>query len=302
MKPILILITFTFLSFNLLSQQWAPTGATWTYNYYNPPYQGYTQIKYIDDTLIAGENAKVMSSTIYTYNNQNGAYQSTQLDTEYTFENNNIVYLLTNNIWDTLFNFNTVINSGWVLPRQTTGPLCDSNLYMHVVSTGQTLLSGQIFNFLDVEYSFVAGQYANVYQERIVPKIGSIDAYMFPYTGCGCPDCSIAGALRCYSDSSFFYQNPDFYGACEFVTYASLPFNELNLEVEIYPNPTSNTLFIKGLTDFKDVNYSITDLSGKEIKSSCCSKSIVIEELHSGVYFLRIEKEEEFLIKKFIKE
>lgn len=67
----------------------------------------------------------------------------------------------------------------------------------------------------------------------------------------------------------------------------------------IYPNPASNLIFIK--TD-KEFTASIFDVLGKEVIGKINSSEINISALNSGIYFLRINSEGNFFIKKIIKE
>jgi hypothetical protein len=68
---------------------------------------------------------------------------------------------------------------------------------------------------------------------------------------------------------------------------------QLKNTVEVYPNPTSNQLFIKfDLTKSQKINYSLSDIAGKIILENTIDKmmggfkTIDTKEIENGVYFL----------------
>ena len=75
-------------------------------------------------------------------------------------------------------------------------------------------------------------------------------------------------------------------------------------EFEIYPNPTSNVLHIQnnsGVTMNAINIYSINGSLIKQIKSNEVVTTISVSELQSGIYFVKIEANNQFITKKFIK-
>lgn len=70
--------------------------------------------------------------------------------------------------------------------------------------------------------------------------------------------------------------------------------------IEIYPNPTQNSLNFKGISDF---NYKIYDLKGAcVLEGENCNESIDVRKLSKGIYQIKINKENTIISKKFIKE
>lgn len=71
-------------------------------------------------------------------------------------------------------------------------------------------------------------------------------------------------------------------------------------EVNIYPNPTSNTLFIENSNyDFEQIE--IYDTFGKRVYSDKFSLEINVSDLNSGMYILKLKTADATLNKKFIK-
>ena len=75
--------------------------------------------------------------------------------------------------------------------------------------------------------------------------------------------------------------------------------DQTKLDISIYPNPTSNTLFISG--NETPITVSIYDLLGKEILSIKNTNNINVKALPSGVYVIRISDGVGQTNRKFIK-
>lgn len=72
--------------------------------------------------------------------------------------------------------------------------------------------------------------------------------------------------------------------------------------LSIFPNPIDATLNIKAWSDFRGGRFSIMDRSGKEFfESTVTSDSIDVSVLPSGLYILRLTKNERSARGKFIK-
>lgn len=72
--------------------------------------------------------------------------------------------------------------------------------------------------------------------------------------------------------------------------------------LSIFPNPIDATLNIKAWSDFRGGHFSITDRSGKEFfESTVTSDSIDVSVLPSGLYILRLTKDQRSARGKFIK-
>lgn len=80
--------------------------------------------------------------------------------------------------------------------------------------------------------------------------------------------------------------------------------NISEVEFELYPNPTTEYLYVKRLTDSESINIMIIDLEGKEILSiepqSLLTKTD-ISQLASGLYTIVVSVGDNYSSKKFIK-
>jgi len=113
----------------------------------------------------------------------------------------------------------------------------------------------------------------------------------------------IATNLNCISVDDVNYATNNWSDVFDTVVYSTdcstLNTDDFQVEnLKLYPNPSSDYLQISGLQ--QHVNYSILDVQGKEIQFGTLRphEEIVINALHSGLYFLRIDSGINF---KFIK-
>ena len=73
--------------------------------------------------------------------------------------------------------------------------------------------------------------------------------------------------------------------------------------LRIYPNPVTNDLHIE-LQDQKDYNFKLIDLQGriiKEIWTSPAIRSIILKEIPTGTYILRIQSKDFITYRKIVK-
>jgi len=96
-------------------------------------------------------------------------------------------------------------------------------------------------------------------------------------------------------DSPLSASNKPVWGTCP---TASID-DQNQLDISIYPNPTSNTLFITG--NETPIAVSIYNVLGKEVLSIKNTNKINVQALPSGVYVIRISDGVGQTNRKFIK-
>ncbi|WP_438988721.1 T9SS type A sorting domain-containing protein [Polaribacter sp.] len=88
-------------------------------------------------------------------------------------------------------------------------------------------------------------------------------------------------------------------GAFEFGGTLSTRNLEFFNKLSVYPNPVTNTIFVSGIDEIDTINiFSV--LGKKEIEVSN-RNYINVSQLSKGVYFIQVEKENNIISKKFIK-
>lgn len=74
-----------------------------------------------------------------------------------------------------------------------------------------------------------------------------------------------------------------------------------NDKFSIYPNPASNNITILGVDELQKVTISILDLNGQILSNTQNPTNIDISPLSNGVYFIKIEQNNQPYLMKFIK-
>jgi plastocyanin len=80
------------------------------------------------------------------------------------------------------------------------------------------------------------------------------------------------------------------------------------LEIDIYPNPVIDNIYVKGLSEMSQGTFEIFDLAGKSVISMRNSElakkngSLDLSYLNKGMYLAKISSSDKTLVKKFIKQ
>lgn len=108
-----------------------------------------------------------------------------------------------------------------------------------------------------------------------------------------------------HSDSSYGYGIPDFRKAYRILSENSI--NEItdNHIVIIYPNPTSDYIYIKTFQETPDFTFIISDINGRKLSEHRSYKqtfSLDVSNLANGIYFITVKQANNPLtVRKFIK-
>lgn len=85
----------------------------------------------------------------------------------------------------------------------------------------------------------------------------------------------------------------------QFVTTVGLEENALWTELTVYPSPANDYLFIGGMNEGV---YSIYSIEGRKLVSETSSVKIPLSTLASGIYFLKVTKNNQERMLKFVKD
>jgi hypothetical protein len=272
---------------NLRAQIWAPQGAEWYYGYSRFGISGYVKITYSDDTLISENvspvqyhNCQKLIKTDYSYNHINSILDTVHIGDEYTYSNEDTVFLYKYNHFYVLYDFSAQPGDSWFVPP-TYGDICDSLVTVTVVSTGDTIINSEELRYFVVDsYEESAWMLCGL----VIEKIGPVDRYMLPEQNCFI-DLEEGGPLRCYNDDDFQYVT----GIASSCDYIPVGINEADNDYfEIYPNPAVNTIRID-CPPGKTYHLILRNLMGASVlESSGISNgmSINISGFTPGIYIL----------------
>jgi hypothetical protein len=303
MKKILLSALLLGMALTASTQVWAPAGATWHYDYVQMWVSGYVKIQCVNDTTIAGKTCQVLKKEIHTYDWLNNTFSNSVMGYEYTYAENNIVYLFRFGQFYTLYDFNAVAGNSWQVPGWDGdwGSPCDTIGTVVVDSTGTTNING--FSLRYIWTSPMEGSGWSYY-DKILERIGSL-GYMFPEPIC-VVDVFEGGPLRCYYDDEFgSYVRPGFEESCDYIVGIE-DIRSAGSSVSIYPLPAGNRITVDIASPVKsDIKAEITDISGKSVMKTISSTpkfDVDLTGLKDGLYFIRLSEKDGIIgIRKIIK-
>jgi hypothetical protein len=285
-------LLFFALVFSLLSfaQNWAPAGAKWHYTYIGFS-SGYVEIANVGDTIISGQTCQKLQKTFNGL--QFGVTPTTYIfDTSYTYENNGVVYVLEQNQWKTLYNFNAVVGEHWPMAPMPEFGGCTVNSQLKVLTTGTKVINAQTLKYLVVDFCN-PDLTSQGFQDTIIEKIGFTSSYMLPFDMCTMAfDGNEGGPFRCYSDDNFSTYKPFYANDCEYLV--GVEENQMH-ELAIYPNPSADKFTIEAALEPGQVialyNLNGQQVFSQEILNSGVNSSLEVN-LTPGMYVLLLLSQE----------
>lgn len=278
---------FSSLSF---AQNWAPAGAKWHYTYIGFSI-GYVEIANVGDTIIAGQTCQKLQKTF------NGLQfgvtpMNFVFDTTYTYESNGVVYVLEQNQWKTLYNFNAVVGEHWPMAPIPEFGGCTENSQLKVLATGTKVINSQTLKYLVVDFCN-PDLTSQGFQDTLIEKIGFTGSYMLPFDMCTMAfDGNEGGPFRCYSDNNFATYKPFYDNECDYLV--GVDENQI-LELAIFPNPSSGKFTIEAPLQAGQ-SIELYNLNGQQvfkqvILNSGVNKTLEIN-LTPGMYLLKLMSQE----------
>jgi len=134
----------------------------------------------------------------------------------------------------------------------------------------------------------------------IVEKIGNTGYFFgrFPYI----TTMETVGMLRCFSDQTINFKNPNWNKSCDFVNAINKP--QIST-LRIYPNPSNKEINIESTNNKIILSVEIMDVDGRSLKQTEVNDlktKITISNLSNGIYFARIVfSDKTSLTTKFLK-
>ena len=281
------------------AQVWAPSGATWHYDWASMWYSGYVKVNYTGDTIVDGKSCKILKKERFTYDWVNHIYSNNVIGYEYTYLENNIVYYYRYGKFFKLYDFNSVTNDSWKVAGWDSSHPCGDTAIVVVDTIGLTMLNSFSLKYLTVSPNQNATWAFS--SDTIIERIGSL-GYMFPEPIC-VVDLYEGGALRCYYDDSFGLFERGSAPACDYITGVEDYHQERNF-FNVYPVPATSIItleFTKHIIG--KTMIEIFDILGNRMKAITTDKIkliIDIEDLKSGIYFISVTDQIGFSMKQKI--
>ena len=285
MKKLLLVICLCGMcSIGVQSQTWAPMGAVWYYSYTNFWIDGYIKIEAGKDTTIMDKQCRELVKTLFSYDHVNIVYDTVIMGKEYTYSDNDKVYILRNNQFYTLYDFSAKPGDSWVIPH-TFDIECDTIGEVIVTDTSSVVVNGTRLRSLTLQ---AAENSHWMLGSQAYESIGSIDSYMLPELTmlCNILDVFEGGPLRCYEDNTLGYFSTNIASSCDYIAGISKKKKENTFQ--LLPNPGTNTLYIQ--TTLKDAKLEMYDANGRLVVQQNINEttSVNTSALNPSMYFYRV--------------
>lgn len=309
--PLLVLLGLLMGSYQMsLAQVFGHPGATWVFH--SSPFlsmcsQSYESWEYTGDTILMGENAKILSVT----RKQSFYWDTTQYFpvshyTRYFKVNSDTVSMLNpaDTTWVEIYNFSVGIGDSITSPINNTlnwySTSCSDSLAYNskavVIDTGTVFLYGQNLRYYTVQYIYDddSSEASITFYERLMTYSYWIPD---PLYICNTTDWCSQPVLFCYKDNDMITDS-----LCTDVSWIeTLSISEqpqLAPGISIYPNPVHEVLVIQANL-VEPQQYQIISADGKLVMINIQSP-INVSNLQSGVYFITNKSRSWY--KKFIKQ
>ncbi len=208
--------TFTVFAFWLAclgpaaAQSWFPDGATWQHNYFNGGFVGYIRMVADGDTLLGGQQARVLRREIVVAGLDPPHFVSVWPREPFGVTQSEglvSIWVPSEQTFDTLWNMNALPGDSWRLAPMTEFITCDPESYAVVIDTGHTTISGVDLRWLAVDLHYLyQGIEEAMERDTIIERIGPTWHYFTPHDFCiGWVDGGDGLDLRCYTDAEISY-------------------------------------------------------------------------------------------------
>lgn len=307
----LLLLLALLISFKANAQEWAPTGAQWTYGLLvSPvagPWQDYIVFESENDTLLAGKNAKVIGKTRY-YFSGGSSYEGIEI----MYSDSNRVYYWMSSQFHLLYDFSADTNDTWDIriPYELYGMPLDTTDSMRTItvdSASSLIVNNDTLKILYVTASDnpVFGFPDWYFGNPLIERIGA--NYMFPGIW-GLWDLDIP-YLRCYDEIGLSYKKYDSIACDTLITFIPDRSWESEDGLTVFPNPFNDfiTIQIESKVRVKEGEMTISNYLGQPVFFRHLEKDenaivINISNLNNGLYLINLRINSEKYTYKLIKQ
>jgi Secretion system C-terminal sorting domain len=302
MKTLSLALFASLFTTVVLSQQFAPLGAKWTYTerYVFFEYAddiSYSELTVTKDTIIQGRDCVEIEGASFCWFPEGLQYVSTSNDSVYFFDP-----LLDR--FKLIYAFNTPPGGSWAIPILGWDGFIDTmTVTVDSVSTIEVnshQLGVQYVTYYGKDYNENGLWDSLWYSSTIVETLGDLSfIFLFPENLSSVCDFNYSQGLRCYEDNFIGHYETGTAPSCKY-TYVGLDEPKIGT-LGLHPNPTSSKVYLETIPDnLKSID--LIDNLGKIVRKISIGEEIDLEGLANGVYFLRmVNVQNDFYIEKVIK-
>jgi hypothetical protein len=294
---LLLLIVFTISIYKKANAQtWIPDGAEWQLSFTRVYSEGFYRVYYDADTLVDN----IITKRLYVeeiskfYTSETNHYVKFIIDTILTYQDNDKIYIYKWGEFKVLFDFSLNVGDSTKIYGESgfednnDGIPCDSVTDAVVDSVGWVTLNNQTLRYYTLSYGTNASW---KYNGRIYEKIGHA-GYFLPYKADMCGLYlhfqATLGNLECYRDNVFGEYS---FGELDCDDALSIK-SKKEIEIKIYPNPTSGILNILFTENKEKIEIaSIYNISGQKVHEfdpDLVPTTLDLSFLPKGIYFINL--------------
>lgn len=284
------------------SNTWVQNNAVWHYDWDNfSGTSGFLKTRYIGDTILNGQLSKILATTSYSFfldqNNISHLSSIAELDTNYTWNNQNQIYYWRENEFELLYDFTKVAGESYLIDsNEDITFFCNPSSTANVINSGTITYANQNYATLDLDYN--DGDHTR-FQGSVNARFGNYSSFstlswLFPINAIGCDPGIVVEypyyKFRCFQDDSLMVNPTN--EECEYqLTHVGI--TELNENgYLLYPNPAAN--FVTLVSPFEQNNVQIFTISGSLIYSGQSITKIQEMSLNlpKGTYILKVSSDD----------
>ncbi|NET37645.1 MAG: T9SS type A sorting domain-containing protein [Cyanothece sp. SIO1E1] len=298
-----LLLLCSFLPMVLTGQRWLSEQAVWHFHLSGfIAYTGYQKIQCDRDTIILGEQAKVLGLEEEVMNQLDPSLQVSQNYWEVIVkEHGDTLSMWMEDRFYPIYNFSLEVGDQYEVPSvDFAGIPCSENEFTQItiLELGEMELSGQTFRYQRWEtaslYSYEPRRWLVVEgigllnSEDLPGQTGGFAYLLYPLNGNFlCIIDAPSFHFRCYSSENFSYQVVDI--PCDFIVLNTQEQDLLN-QVELYPNPTAGVVYLSNLMEVDIQEVNILNPQGQVVQRHPTPgiSEFSLADLPAGLYLLQI--------------
>lgn len=277
---------------------WIQNNAVWHYDFDNfAGTSGFLKTSYIGDTILNGQISQILATTRYSFlidqNHISHLTDISQLDTNYTWNNQNQIFYWRENQFELLYDFTKIAGESYTIDSNEDATFfCNSTSTANVLGTGTVTYGNQNYPTMDLAYN--EGDHTRL-QGPINARFGNQSSFstlswLFPIDAMGCDPGIIVEYtqyhFRCFQDDGLTVNPTN--EECEYqLTHVGM--GELNENgFLLYPNPAAN--FVTLVSPFEQNEVQIFNLAGQLVFSTQTINKLqeLNLDLSKGSYIMKV--------------
>jgi hypothetical protein len=271
---------------------WCPPGATWTYSYSEMSGAGTLAVRYMRDTVVAGQPAQLLVRRIspcFYYGGNCYPSPAYNISSVITRVANDRVEVQANGQFYTLYDFAALPGGTWLTPMVTpVGPCASGLAQVMVDSVGRQMVGGRSLRWFRAHLTPAAGATAvGSWPGRIYEQLGNVNQYMQPQSPiCHGTDPGYMGAMQTYQATGGPWVR--YNGTALLATAES---RAAAARFVAFPNPSTGLLTLELPTRLSpEAHLSLFDLTGRPVRQLPVARQLDVRGLAPGTYTLLLQE------------